>query len=109
MVLRQILGDLGFGAPLLYALAVYYFFRYLDKRASAKAKRAVASWCEGNRYQGGDAAAALTEIFDRLYTAPFGLARLCTIGNIIGHCHHFACSDVRLVCVSCWTSAPRLS
>ena len=43
-LLTRILKYIGFGAPVLYAIAVFGFFKFLDKNASSQAKRTISDW-----------------------------------------------------------------
>jgi hypothetical protein len=61
---------LGLSTPLLYAGAVYGMFRYLDKRASDEAKKTLASLFTPMPYDPKVVAAAILDVFDRLYAQP---------------------------------------
>jgi hypothetical protein len=61
---------LGISAPFIYAGMTYAAFRYLDRRASAQAKRAISSWLKPLPYDKAAVAAAMLEVFDRLFTRP---------------------------------------
>ena len=69
-IFSKILSLLGLGAPFLYALTVFLAFNFLDKRASAQAKRAISQWLKSAAYNKAHVADATVEIFDRLYTCP---------------------------------------
>src|SRR5262245_37298151 len=62
---------LGLGTPFYYAAATYIFFHRLDKRASAAAKGAISKWAETWLYNREQIAAAIVEMFERLYGYPF--------------------------------------
>jgi hypothetical protein len=66
--LNEILKALGFSTPLLYAAATFGVFRWLDKSSSAAAKIAITNWLQPKRYDKEVVAAAVIEIFNRLYT-----------------------------------------
>jgi hypothetical protein len=68
--LSEVLKVAGLITPALYAVGVYRFFRYLDKRASKQAKDAIAGWLRRLKYNEAAVAAATVEVFDRLYTRP---------------------------------------
>jgi hypothetical protein len=42
---------LGISAPLSAATAVYFIFKFLDKKASGAATRAIAAWIVGSKYE----------------------------------------------------------
>jgi hypothetical protein len=67
---EEALKLLGLGTPFIYAAGTYGFFHYLDTQASAKAKKAIAGWLKPLEYDRAAVAAAMVEIFDRLYTRP---------------------------------------
>ena|ERR1700730_1883359 len=60
----------GFTTPFIYASAAYGFFHWLDKKASGPAKKAISSWLEPKEYDKAAVAAAIVELFDRVYTRP---------------------------------------
>ncbi len=66
----QVLKLLGFTTPFIYAAATYGFFHWLDKKASGPAKRAISGWLEPKEYDRAAIAAAVLELFDRVYTRP---------------------------------------
>jgi len=68
--LTEALKLLGFTTPLIYAAATYGFFHWLDKKASGPAKRAISGWLEPKEYDKAAVAAAVVELFDRVYTTP---------------------------------------
>jgi hypothetical protein len=68
--LAEILKALGFTTPFIYAAATYGFFHWLDKKASGPAKRAISGWLEPREYDRAAVAAAIVELFDRVYTRP---------------------------------------
>jgi len=65
---------LGFSTPLIYASAAYGFFHWLDRKASAQAKRAISRWLVPREYDKAAIQAAILELFDNVYTKPL-LAR----------------------------------
>jgi hypothetical protein len=67
--LSEVLKLIGFTTP-LYAVMVYGFFHYLDKKASGSAKKAISGWLQPREYDKAAVADATVEIFDRLYTRP---------------------------------------
>jgi hypothetical protein len=67
---EQALDKLGLATPFVYAAGTYYFFHYLDTQASAQAKQAISGWFKPLEYDRAAVAAAVVEIFDRLYTRP---------------------------------------
>ena len=67
---EQALEKLGLATPFVYAAGIYYFFHYLDGQASAQAKTAISGWFKPLEYDRTAVAAAVVEIFDRLYTRP---------------------------------------
>ena len=69
---------LGLSAPFAAAAAVYYLFRFLDRKASGAAKKTFAAWIKGERYAEIDLAAVVIRSFDTLYGAP--PTRPCCIG-----------------------------
>jgi hypothetical protein len=66
----DLIKQLGFLTPFVYAAGTYGFFHYLDKQASAQAKTAISGWFKPLEYDRAAVAAATVEIFDRLYTRP---------------------------------------
>lgn len=68
--LTELLKLLGFTTPLIYAAATYGFFLWLDKKASGLAKRAISGWLEPTPYDKAAVAAAILELFDKVYTRP---------------------------------------
>ncbi len=66
----EVLKLLGFATPLVYAGASYRFFHWLDEKASAQAKEAISSWLQPKERDRAAVAAAVLEIFDRVYTRP---------------------------------------
>ena len=70
MSMDDLLKFLGFGTPLIFAVATYGIFHFLDKRASKEAKSALSSIFESRPYDPEIIARAILEIFDRLYTRP---------------------------------------
>jgi hypothetical protein len=69
-MLQEALKLLGFSTPFVYAAATYGLFLYLDKKASGQAKRAISGWLKPLDYDKAAVAAAMVEVFDRLYTRP---------------------------------------
>ena len=68
--LPEVLKLLGVTTPFIYASAAYVFFHWLDKKTSAPAKRAISGWLEPREYDKTAVAAAIVELFDRVYTRP---------------------------------------
>lgn len=68
--LTEALRLLGFSTPFVYAAAVYGLFHYLDTKASGDAKRAIGVWFRPFSYDKTAVAAAIIDVFDRLYTRP---------------------------------------
>jgi hypothetical protein len=69
-MLRDALKLLGLSTPFIYALVAYGVFHFLDAKASGQAKRAISSWFKPFRHDKAAVAAAMVEVFDRLYTTP---------------------------------------
>jgi hypothetical protein len=61
---------LGLGIPFMLAAAAYGFFNWLDKNASAQARRAISEWFRGEAYEKINLSAAIVAAFDKLYTVP---------------------------------------
>src|SRR5262249_45080420 len=61
---------LGLSTPFIYAAATYSVFHFLDDKASGQAKRAISGWLKPLQYDKTAVAAAMVEVFDRLYTTP---------------------------------------
>ena len=61
---------LGLSTPFLYAAFTYWLFHWLDKKASAKAKRAFSKWLEPKAYRKEAMSLAILETFDHIYTRP---------------------------------------
>ncbi len=68
--LTELLKALGVATPVIYAAATYGFFHWLDKKASGPAKKAISGWLDPKEYDRAAVAAAIVEIFDRVYTRP---------------------------------------
>jgi hypothetical protein len=87
MGVGEVLKLFGLSAPLLYALATYGVFHYLDKRSSAQARKAIRLWLKPFEYDKTAVASAVVELFDRLYTCPLlhwrAAARSAVISLII--------------------------
>src|ERR1700741_1947903 len=58
------------GAPVILAVAAYYFFHFLDRKASTQAKRAISNWMRHVAYNKQHVATAVVEAFDRVYSKP---------------------------------------
>lgn len=69
-MLQEALKLLGLGAPVIYTAATFLLFRFLDKKASKQANRALAGWLRPLPYNKADVAAAIVEVFDQLYSKP---------------------------------------
>jgi hypothetical protein len=68
--MSELLKQMGFTTPFIYAAGVYGFFHYLEKKASEQAKTAISGWLQPRGYDKAAVADAMVEIFDRLYTRP---------------------------------------
>jgi hypothetical protein len=68
--MTKILESLGLGSPLLYAMATYGAFYWLDTQASAQAKAAIVGWLKPLDYDRAAVANAILEVFDRIYSRP---------------------------------------
>ena len=66
----QVLGLLGLGTPFPFALATYWFFRWIDKKASGPAKRNINKWLAPKDYDKPVLSIAILEAFDRAYSRP---------------------------------------
>src|SRR5215470_16016751 len=73
--LTEVLKLLGFTTPFVYASAAYGFFHWLDRKASGPAKRAISGWLEPREHDKAAVAAAIVELFDRVYTRPLSTWR----------------------------------
>lgn len=84
--IQHLLRLMELGRPFYYAAAVFFLFRYLDKKASWKANKAASQWIRSNDYTAADAKGVLVELFDRLYTSPLwsfrAIARSITLSAI---------------------------
>jgi hypothetical protein len=61
---------LGFATPFAYAVATFGFFHYLDDKISDEARKAISAWLQPREYDKSAVAAAVLEMFDRIYTRP---------------------------------------
>src|SRR5262249_10759418 len=61
----------GLAAPLAYAGATYAFFDALERRASPDERAAISEWIKSVRVDRDQVAAAVQELFDRVYGYPF--------------------------------------
>ena len=68
--LGELLKQLGYATPVVYAAAAYGLFAWLEKEASDEAKAALTSTMNLKDYHRTQIASALVEVFDRLYTSP---------------------------------------
>jgi hypothetical protein len=68
--IAKILELIGLGAPVIYAGAIFAFFAWLDKEASAEAKSAISRWLRPMRNDRKAVGTAILEMFDRIYTSP---------------------------------------
>lgn len=66
--LKEALKLFGFSTPFIYASVVYSIFRYLDKKASGPAKKAVSSWLQSSPVGLDTIGNAVIEMFNRIYT-----------------------------------------
>jgi hypothetical protein len=60
----------GLAPAFAYAAATHGFFLWLDKKASGPAKKAISDWLRPREYDKSAIAAAILELFDRVYTYP---------------------------------------
>jgi hypothetical protein len=81
--LPEVLKLLGVTTPFIYASAAYVFFHWLDRKASGPAKRAISGWLEPREYDKAAVAAAIVELFDRVYTRPLLTWRAFSRSTII--------------------------
>jgi len=70
MDLSDIAQHLHLTAPLVAASPIYGLFKFLDRKASQAANRAVTAWIKGERYKQIDLKRAVVEGFDHLYGTP---------------------------------------
>jgi len=63
----------GLAVPFIYAAATYGIFRFLDKKASGQAKKAISTWIGSANIDKQQSAAVALEIFDRIYTTRYGV------------------------------------
>jgi len=63
-------GQLRAAMPVAYAAMTYGIFHYLDKNASASAKKAIKSWIKPLDYDKAAVADAIVDVFDRVYSKP---------------------------------------
>jgi hypothetical protein len=68
--LMKALQLLGFTTPFVYAAATYFFFHWLDKKASGAAKATLSRWLERRKSSVYAVGPAFVELFDRVYTRP---------------------------------------
>jgi hypothetical protein len=68
--LEEVLKLLGLGSPFIYAAGTFGLFHYLDRQASADAKKAISGWLKLHDHGGVAIAGTLVELFDRLYPRP---------------------------------------
>src|SRR5262245_39850774 len=61
---------LGLGIPFMFAAATYWLFYWLDRNASAQARRAISEWFKGRSYATIDIAPAIIGLFDKIYIPP---------------------------------------
>jgi hypothetical protein len=73
MDVNDIAQHLHWTAPVVAASPIYALFKFLDKKASQAANRAVTAWLKGERYKRIDLMSAVVEGFDH-YTG-----RLCSV------------------------------
>jgi hypothetical protein len=60
----------GLGVPVMFAGVAYGLFHWLDEKASDEAKAALGKWSRSISYDRNAAAAAIVELFDRIYGSP---------------------------------------
>jgi len=70
MAFEKIAQYVGLGAPFVAAALMYTLFKFLDKKASGPANRAITAWIKGDRYKQLELKAAVVEGFDHLYGTP---------------------------------------
>lgn len=68
--MEELAKHFGILTPYFYAVGTYGFFRWLDNNASDEAKATLAGLVKITEYDQTDVAAALIEVFDRLYARP---------------------------------------
>jgi len=66
--MEKLLEHLGYGTPFIYAAAVYGLFYWLDENLSVAAKAALAGRMKFKDADNKQVAAAIVEVFDRIYT-----------------------------------------
>ncbi len=72
--MNALIKILGLSAPLAAALVIYGLFRFLDRKASSAANRAIVAWMKGEKYRRLDLETVVINSFDHLYGKPlFGL------------------------------------
>jgi hypothetical protein len=69
-LLKTIAEHFGWTVPFMYAAGAYFFFHWLDEKASDEAKAALARTMRWKDYKNEQVASALVEVFDRIYTYP---------------------------------------
>jgi hypothetical protein len=83
----KVLATIGLGIPAYLAVASFSFFRWLDRNASAQAKRALAQWLQGRPYKKIDLDQSILRAFDLLYAPPLRslrtILRSATISSIV--------------------------
>lgn len=67
---QHVLRFIRLNTPFLYAAAVFWLCKHLDKKASPKAKRAISRWLEPRAHNREALSNAILEVFDRIYTYP---------------------------------------
>jgi hypothetical protein len=85
--MAQLFKLLGLTAPLAYAAAVYSLFSFLERNASAAARRTVSSWLKGEPYTKEHVSNIAVYVLDRVYTYPLlrwrPIARTAIISTIL--------------------------
>jgi len=69
-LLKKAAEHFGYAAPFLYAGVTYKVFSWIDKEISEQAKMALASTMSLTTIKNKGVAAALVEVFDRIYSDP---------------------------------------
>lgn len=65
--MEELIKYLSLATPILYGGATYRFFRAIDAKASDAARIAISNWMQALHYDREAIAAAIREVFDRVY------------------------------------------
>jgi hypothetical protein len=74
--MKALVQLLGLSVPFTAGVAIYTLFKFLDRKASVAANRAIVAWMQRENYKQLDLATAVISAFDHLYGTP--LLRLKT-------------------------------